>query len=152
MYRITHLCLLALPLLALFAPGCKKPEAPLFQGIDNLQVISAGSQESVISAGIKLYNPNNYKLQFRHGELSVSINNHFVGTTVLDTLIDIPRKDSFLIPVTMKVNMHDMLSNALDMLLQNGVAIKVDGFVRLKKAGIYIKTPIHYEGRQKIDL
>jgi LEA14-like dessication related protein len=152
MKRLFRAVLLAIPFLALLPAGCKKPEAPLFQGLDNLQVMNPGWKESVISADVKYYNPNNYKLEFRRGELSVFINNHFVGKSVLDSLIEIPKKDSFLIPIAMKVNMRDILSNALEVLMLNEVNIKLDGFVRLGRAGVFIKVPIHYEGKQKIEV
>ena len=152
MKRISLAALLAIPFLALLPAGCKTPEAPLFQAIENFRLANPGLAASDVSADVRYFNPNNFKLQFRHADLSVYINDHFVGTTVLDTLIEIPKKDSFLIPVAMKVNLQDVLSNALEVLLTKEVTIKLDGFARLRKTGIYIKVPIHYEGKQKIDL
>ncbi len=144
--------LLALPLFSLVQAGCKKPEAPIYEGIDNFRLENPGWKESVVSADVKYYNPNNYSLQFRRAELSVYINDHFVGNSVLDSLINIPKKDTFLIPVALKVNMSDIVSNALQALLLHEVTIKLDGFARLGKAGLYIKVPIHYEGKQKIEV
>jgi len=132
--------------------GCSRPEAPVFQSLENFRIQNPGWTESVVSADVKYYNPNDYTLRFRRAELSVFVNNHFVGKSVLDSLIEIPRRDTFYIPVSMKLNMKDVFSNAVEVLLTHEVGIKLDGFARLGKSGIFINVPIRYEGRQKIDL
>jgi LEA14-like dessication related protein len=132
--------------------GCSRPEAPVFQSLENFRIQNPGWTESVVSADVKYYNPNDYTLRFRRAELSVFVNNHFVGKSVLDSLIEIPRRDTFYIPVSMKLNMKDVFSNAVEVLLTHEAGIKLDGFARLGKSGIFINVPIHYEGRQKIDL
>ena len=132
--------------------GCSRPEAPVFQSLENFRLQNPGLSESVVSADVKYYNPNDYTLRFRRAELSVFVNNHFVGKSVLDTLIEIPKRDTFYIPVSMKLNMKDVFSNALEVLLTHEAGIKLEGFARLGKSGIFINVPIHYEGRQKIDL
>lgn len=146
-----QLYLLAIPAL-LLAVACSKPVAPDYRGIDNFRVSSIGAGESAVSADLKYYNPNNFKLRLKSGEAGVYINNRFLGKTVLDTLIDIPARDSFLIPVSMKVDMKQFYSNALDILLNNEVSIKLDGFAKLAKGLISFDVPIKYEGRQKIDI
>ena len=145
-------CLWALALVALLQPGCKRPEAPIYQSIEHFRLENPGWTESVVSADVKYYNPNTFALRFKRAELSVSINKHFVGKSVLDTLIDIPGRDTFYIPVSMKLNMRDVFSNAVEVLLLHEADIKLDGFARLGKSGIYINVPIHYEGKQRIDL
>jgi hypothetical protein len=52
----------------------------------------------------------------------------------------------------MKVDMKQVYSNALDILLNNEVNIKLDGFAKLGKGGIFFDVPIKYEGKQKIDI
>jgi LEA14-like dessication related protein len=144
--------LLALLLFAGLPWACKRPEAPVYQDMQNFRLEHPGWKESVVSADVRYYNPNPYKLQFRRAELSVSINNHFVGKSVLDTLIEIPKRDTFSIPVSLKVNTKDVFANALEVVLLHEAQIKLDGFARLGKAGIYINVPIHYEGRQRVDV
>lgn len=111
-----------------------------------------GIGESAVSADLKYFNPNNYTLKLKYGEMNVYINNRFIGKTLLDTLTFIPARDSFLIPVSMKVDMKQIYSNALDILLSHEATIKLDGFAKLGKAGLYFNVPIQYEGKQKIDI
>jgi LEA14-like dessication related protein len=132
--------------------GCSRPEAPVYQSIENFRLQNPGLSESVVSADVRYYNPNSYSLRFKKAELSVYVNQHFVGKSVLDTLIMIPARDTFSIPVSMKLHMKDVLSNALELFLLREADIKLDGFARLGRSGIFINVPIHYEGKQKIDM
>ena len=91
-------------------------------------------------------------MKLKYGEMNVYFNNRFLGKTILDTLTVIPARDSFLIPVSMKIDMKQVYSNALDILLNNEVNIKLDGFAKLGKGVIFFDVPIKYEGKQKIDI
>jgi len=149
---------IVLPLLALLCiglfllPGCSRPIAPEYRSIENLKVNSLGVGESAISADLKYFNPNNFSLKLKYGETDVYLNNRFLGKTILDTMTVIPARDSFLIPVSMKVDMKQVYANALDILLSNEVMIKLDGFAKMGKGGIFFNLPIKYEGKQKIDI
>lgn len=136
----------------LFLYGCSRPLAPEYSGIENLRVNSLGLGESAISADLKYYNPNNFTMKLKSGEVAVYMNNRFLGKTTLDTLTAIPARDSFLIPVSMKVDMKQIYSNALDILLSNEVTIKLDGFAKLGKGAIFFDLPVKYEGKQKLDI
>jgi LEA14-like dessication related protein len=136
----------------LLLQGCVKPVAPEYRGLANLRVNALGAGESAISADLMYYNPNNFKMKLKYGEMNVYLNDKLLGKTVLDTLTQIPARDSFLIPVSMKVDMKQVYSNALDILLNNEVNIKLDGFAKLGKGGIFFDVPIKYEGKQKIDI
>jgi LEA14-like dessication related protein len=141
-------CSIALLLL----PGCARPVSPEYRGLENLRINTFGIGESAIAADLMYYNPNNFKMNLKSGEMSVYLNNRFLGKTILDTLTVIPPRDTFLIPISMKVDMKQVYSNAIDILLNNEVTIKLDGFARLGKAGISFNVPIKYEGKQKIDI
>ncbi len=132
--------------------GCSRPVAPEYGGIENLRINSLGVGESAVSADLKYYNPNNFNLKLKKGSVDVYMNNRFLGKTILDTLTAIPARDSFLIPVSMKVDMKQVYSNALDILLSNEVNIRLDGFAKMGKGGFYFDLPIRYEGKQKLDI
>ena len=132
--------------------SCSRPMAPEYRSVENLRVNTLGVGESAISADLKYYNPNNFSLKLKYGETDVYLNNRFLGKTILDTLTVIPARDSFLIPVSMKVDMKQVYANALDILLNNEVTIKLDGFAKMGKGGLFFNLPIKYEGKQKIDI
>ena len=143
---------MSLVLLALLGTtACRQPEIPEYQALENFSLGKIGMNETVVSADLKYYNPNNYELQFRRADLAIAINNKPVGNTVLDTLIRIPKKDTFYVPVQMKVNMKQLLGNAFSLLLNNELDIKVNGTIRMGRSGFFMNLPVNYEGKQKID-
>ncbi|MEJ7736504.1 MAG: LEA type 2 family protein [Chitinophagaceae bacterium] len=131
------------------ATGCKKPVALEYLAFENFKLEALSAGESVISADVKFYNPNPYKLQLKRAEMDVSINNTYVGHSKLDTFMQIPRQDTFFVPVNMKVDVKSLLSNSLGALLTNEVDVKMDGNARIGKAGIFFNFPISYQGKQK---
>jgi len=137
---------------ALLLTGCSRPIAPEYGGIENFRVNTLGAGQSAISADLKYYNPNNFTLKLKYGETDVYLNNRLLGKTILDTLTMIPARDSFLIPVSMNVDMKQLYSNALDILLSNEVTIRLDGFAKMGKSGIFFNLPIKYEGKQQLDI
>lgn len=140
---------LLLSILILMA-SCSQPKIPEYQAFENFQISKINLGESVVSADLKYYNPNPYPLQLKHADLAIRLDDKPVGTTVLDTLIIIPKQDTFYLPVKMKVNMKQLLSNALSMLLSDGIEVKVDGTVKMGRSGIFFNMPVHYTGRQEI--
>lgn len=147
-----HYLLPVICFLVFMATGCGRPQAPEYRSIENFRVNSIGVGESAISADLKYYNPNNFSLKLKYGETDVYLNNRLLGKTILDTLTVIPARDSFLIPVSMKVDMKQIYANALNILLTNEVLIKLDGYAKMGKNGIFFNLPIKYEGKQKIDI
>lgn len=111
-----------------------------------------GTNESAVSADIKYYNPNPYPMKLKQGEVGVFINDRYVGKTMLDTAIAIPARDSFLIPVSMKLETKQVFSNALSAVLSGSVKVKLEGFARVSRGGLTMKLPVQYEGEQKLDL
>jgi LEA14-like dessication related protein len=145
------LCILIILWLPAFT-SCRQPQAPQYAGLENFKVNALGIGESVVSADLKYFNPNSFTMKLKYGEMDVYINNRFLGKTLLDTLTFIPARDSFLIPVSMKVDMKQIYSNALDILLTHEATIRLDGFAKLGKAGLYFDVPVKYEGKQKIEI
>ncbi|MBC8032894.1 MAG: LEA type 2 family protein [Chitinophagaceae bacterium] len=132
--------------------GCLKPKAPVYYDFVNFKIDSIGKVQSVVSAELKYFNPNNYNLQLKQGEVDVYLNQKLAGHSVLDSMILIPKKDTFYLPVKMRVNMSAIFSNALNILLNNEMDIKLQGKAKVGRSGIFMNLPILYEGKQRIPL
>jgi len=141
-----------LSLVCFFIFGCKTPALPVFGRLENLSVGKVERSQTVVTAVIQYYNPNDYQLTLKHIEAEFFLENKLVGSSVLDTTIFLPKRDSFLLPVSVKLNLADVLSNGLGALLMGEANVGVKGFARLGRNGIFIRLPIQYEGRQKIQL
>jgi LEA14-like dessication related protein len=138
--------------LVLVLTGCLHTQALEYRDIENFKISKLSMGESVVSADLKYMNPNNFGLRLKHAEVDIYINNRYMGRSVLDTLINIPKRDSFLVPVSMKVKMGDILANAIDVLLLKEADIKLEGSAKLGKGGIYKNVPIKYEGKQQLNM
>ena len=131
--------------------SCSKPMTPEYLGFDNLQINKIGVNESLIRANIKFYNPNNYPLQLKYADVNFLLNDHQAAHCLIDSTINIPKKDSFYIPVAFNANLGNVLNNALQLLFKNKIKINAEGYVKLKKSGIAFSVPVHFETNENLD-
>lgn len=136
--------------LILWVAGCRQPQAPEYYGIQNLQVSQVVGSQTTLATTIKFYNPNPFSLQLRRAEIDVSINGKHAGHSLMDSTIFIPSKDTFYVPVAMQLDLHAILSNALQMLLEKQATISLDGRVKIKKGMLTFNRPFHYDGKQDL--
>lgn len=134
----------------LFITACEKPQIPHYVDFTNFNVSQMGWTQSVVSADLKYYNPNKYDLKLSNADLDIFVGNKFVGKTLLDTMINIPKLDTFFVPVKITVDSKNLVNNALSVLLSNEISIKVQGTARLGRSGLFMSVPVFYEGKQKL--
>ena len=92
-------------LLPILLIACAKPTGFDYLGIRNVKVVKFGLKESTVSAEVGYYNPNKYPVTMKRAEVDVYVNNDFFGHSLLDSTINIPKKDTFYLPVQLTVNM-----------------------------------------------
>jgi LEA14-like dessication related protein len=131
--------------------ACARPMTPDYRGIESITITKIGINESRIAGKVIFYNPNNFRMQLKHADVTISVNNQFAGHCVIDSTIHIPKLDSFLIPVSVNIDLKNIMSNAVQLLLNGKVKINADGFVRIKKTGLGFKVPVHFEQYQRAD-
>ena len=127
--------------------SCAKPKNFDYLGFDNVKVLKWGIQETTVGMDVKFYNPNS-ALQLKKAEVDVHINNKYLGRTVIDSLISIPKKDTFIIPMVMKMETLSAVSGILKSVSDSTVLVKLDGKAKVGKSGIFMNYPIKYEGAQ----
>ena len=145
-------CLLLTILVASVIICCSPPSELVYQDYKNFQLEKLGFSGSRILLGLQYYNPNNFGLQLRRTDLDIFINNNLLGHTSLDTLINIPRRDTFLLPIKFDVDMKNIYKNAWNSLTGNEVIVKVTGKIKVGKANVFMSMPVNYEGKQKFSL
>ncbi|MBO9202680.1 MULTISPECIES: LEA type 2 family protein [Niastella] len=139
-------------LLPLLAVACAKPTGFNYLGVKNFKVVKFGLKESTVGADAEFYNPNKYPVTMKGGSVDVYVNDNFFGKTSLDSSIQVPKKDTFLLPVVLKVDMTSTAMQVIQTLAtgSDSVKIKLDGSAKIGRSGIFINYPIRYEGMQKI--
>ena len=127
--------------------GCSSPKELEYQEYKNFHLENLGFNKSRVSLDLKYYNPNNFGLQLRRSDLDIFINNNFLGHSSSDTLINIPRRDTFLLPIKFDMDMKNVFKNAFSSIVGNDILVKVTGRIKIGKANVFMSMPVNYEGR-----
>ncbi len=131
--------------------SCKKIQGPEYRSIENFKVDSFGVDQSKIRLNAVYFNPNNFSVKLKETECNIYADSLLLGHFIQDTLISVPAKSDFLVPLEGMVNIQNLLRNPLMSLFGREILIKVDGNTMIGKGGIFIHYPIHYEGRHSFD-
>lgn len=96
------------------------------------------------------FNPNGFALNLKTADLDVYLNNRYAGHSLLDTLVHVPAKDTFFVPVSVLVDMKNVFPNALTILMSDSIDVRLEGKIKVGKAGIYINVPVKYQEKHPI--
>jgi len=132
--------------------ACGQPKGIAYLDVENFKIQQIENNKAAISLDIRLYNPNSYKLKLKDADIDVFINGNHIGKVqqAVDKY-EVPKEDTCLVPVILDVDMQNILGNALQIVLANGIAdVKLSGTVKAGRHGIFIPIPINYEGKQDI--
>jgi hypothetical protein len=132
--------------------SCRSPKALEYRTYNNFSVERLGFSNSTVKLNLVYFNPNNFRMQLRNTDLDIFINSKLFGHSTTDTLIDIPQKDTFSLPVKFDVNMQSLYQNALNTLLGKEVVVRVTGKVKIGKANVFMYFPINYESKETFSL
>src|SRR5687767_9755556 len=139
-------------LLPLLMAACAKPTGFDFLGIQHVKVLQFGLKESTVAVDVQYYNPNKFPVTMKKADVDVYVNDNFFGKTTFDSTLKIAGRDTFYLPVVLKVNMTTTVMQLIQTLGQGQqeVKVKLDGNARVGRGGIFINYPIKYEGMQKL--
>ncbi len=101
---------------------------------------------------LEYYNPNNFGMQLRNSDLDIFINGNMLGHSSSDTLINIPRRSTFILPIKFNVNMQNIYKNALSTLTGKEVTVKLLGKLKVGKANVFMSLPVNYESKETFSL
>ena len=132
--------------------SCSTPKALEYISYNNFTVEKLGFDYSTVNLDLKYFNPNNFRMQLRNTNLDVFVNGKLFGHSSSDTLIQIPKRDTFTLPIKFNVNMQNVYQNALNTLLGKQVLIKVTGKVKVGKANVFMYFPVNYESEETFSL
>ena|SRR6266487_4590476 len=141
-----------LPVILLLCFSCSTPKFLEYRDYRNFEIEGLDFNNSHIKMDLEYFNPNNFGLQLKRTDLDIFLNNNFLGHSSSDSLINIPRKNSFILPIKFDVDMQNIIKNAWNTLACNEVTLKVTGSVKVGKANVFMSMPVNYEGKQKFSL
>ena len=103
--------------LALAVLSCSSPKALEYKTYHNFSIQKLGFNTSAVKLDLEYYNPNNFGMQLRNSDLDIFIDGTLLGHSSFDTLISIPRRDTFILPIKFDVDMQNIYKNAWSTLL-----------------------------------
>ena len=144
--------LLFILLFATIITSCSQPKELQYRDVRNFSIKSFGIKESTIGLDMEYYNPNDFSLQMKGGDIDVFMNDKYLGKASLDNRITIPKLNTFLIPVALTVDLKSILVNSLQLLVKPDVTIKMKGYVKVGKGGVFISVPVDFVTQQKVEI
>ena len=132
--------------------SCSSPKEIEYRDYRNFGLTKLGFNKSMVKLDLQYYNPNNFGLQLRRTELDIYVNNSLLGQSTSDSLIHIPRRDTFTIPIKFEVDMANLLKNAVITMFNKEVAVKVTGKVKVGKGNVFMSYPVNYVGNHTFSL
>ena len=155
--RIAGLCL-GLALL----PACPRPEQPQFQTLNNVEFQNADLETGTIrlTADAVFHNPNGIKLEVTALELNVLLDGVEAGTVKQSASATVAANADFALPVQVDLPLSVIVA-ALQgegggllsgLLAGKQLDVQVDGWVRVKLAGIELKAPVHHQETVELKL
>ena len=143
---------LALSVVILTSCGTSNIREPEYREISEIKLIEIGILQSTAGIDLVYYNPNNFGMQLKNSDLDIFIDGNLFGHSSFDTLIRIPRRDTFLLPVKFDVEMQNIFKNALSTLMGKEVIVKLTGKLRIGKANLFMTLPVNYESKQTFSI
>jgi LEA14-like dessication related protein len=130
--------------------SCAKPKDLEFVDIQNIKVVKWGLSESVIGLDVRFYNPNKQQVKLKDAVAKVYVNSAFLGDTNMDSTVVVPRRDTFAVPLLLKVQTATAIAKMMETAKDSAVTVRVDGTVKMGKAGVFLTYPIKYEKLQSL--
>ncbi len=130
--------------------SCRALKEPVYKGINNLRLTKIGVNESMLSLEMYYFNPNRSAVKLKEAEGDAWMDSTYLGHFRMDTLIQIYGNSDFSLPVNLGVDMKYALQNIVTAIFNTEVILRIDGRAKVGKGGIFIRYPIHYEGRHNL--
>ena len=138
--------------LTLLLSFCSTPKQLEYREFKNFTIDKPGFASTALKMDLLYFNPNNFGLELNHTDLDIFINNTYLGKATQVIQVQIPRNAEFTIPITMDVDMKNLLKNGFVSMLNSEVTIKVNGTIRVGKLNVFKSFPVNYEGKQQFTL
>ena len=139
-------------LLTMAILSCSSPKDLEYRTYHNFSIQKLGFNNSTIKLDLEYYNPNNFGMQLRNSDLDIFIDGNLLGHSSFDTLITIPRRNTFILPIKFDVDMQNIFKNALGTLMGKEVTVKLTGKLRIGKANVFMSLPVNYETKETFSL
>ncbi|MGJ7032576.1 hypothetical protein [Niabella hirudinis] len=128
--------------------SCMRYQDIKFVGVENVKMGKIGMNETTMEMNLVFNNPNKLGALLNSAGGKAWIQDIYIGDFLLNESVKIPARSDFSVPVRLKVNLKDLLSNSLNLITRDSVSIKLDGNARLSKGSLIKNFPLRYNGKK----
>jgi hypothetical protein len=146
-------------LLILLTTSCAIKKKPEFIKIDGIELVEANSRTLTLKAEALFNNPNVVGGRLNTEGVNVFVNDLLMGVVSAEEF-KVPAKNSFKVPLQIKINTKDLLSKdpngllggLLNSVLNRSLTVKYEGVIEFKAMGFTYRYPISKTEILKIKL
>ena len=146
-------------LLILLTTSCAVKKKPEFIKIDGIELVGANSRTLTLKAEALFNNPNVVGGRLNTEGVNVFVNDMLMGVVSAEEF-KVPAKNSFKVPLQIKINTKDLLSKdpngflsgLLNSVLNKNLKVTYKGVIQFKALGFSYKYPIDKTETVKIKL
>lgn len=129
--------------LILKASSCNNVKEVEYKGIKNTEIQSLGFKNAALRINIEYFNPNNFGVDVKESNLSIYLNDKFVGIADQPEKVQMPKNSNFIFPVVAHFEPMKILGTAFGSIFNKKNKLTIQGSAKVGKAGMYIKIPIN---------
>jgi LEA14-like dessication related protein len=126
------------------------PKDLSYIGVKNFSLQKMSLSKPQVGVELQFFNPNSFGLAMKDADIDIFINNNFIGKVTTDKTFTIPARDTFLLPISLEVEMKKVIPNAIEILTKKTIDYRLQGSVKAGK-GIFVRVPVDYSGQHKIE-
>jgi len=130
--------------------SCNKPKEFEYRDIKNIKINTIGFNQSKLTFDLVYYNPNNFGLNLYKANSDLYIDDLYFGKFQLDTLMRINKATEFILPLSIDVDMKNLLKNSVKLMFNQEVTIRAKGTVKIGKSGISTYIPFNYTTKKSL--
>lgn len=98
--------------------------------------------KAAIRINLEYYNPNNFGIDVKQTNLSIYLNDKFIGIADQPEKTQIPKMSKFVFPVVAHFDPWKVLGTAFTSLFSKSNKLTVQGSAKLGKGGVYLTIPV----------
>ena len=122
--------------------GCVDIKELDYIGIKSTELQSLGLNSSSMKINLEYYNPNNFGIDVKETDLSIYLNDKFIGLADQPEKTQIPKLSNFVFPVIAHFDPLMILGTAFSSLFAKTSRLTIQGTAKVGKGGVYIKIPV----------
>jgi len=143
MKKLFQITMLFALFILLQSGGCNDVKELEYIGIKNTEIQTLGFNNSAIRMNLEYYNPNKFGIDVKETNLSIYLNDKFIGLADQPEKTQVPKLSNFIFPVVAHFDPLKILGTAFTSLFSKTNKVTIQGTAKLGKSGFYIKVPIN---------